>query len=176
MSKTTRSNRKEIVALTADDMVSCPIWEGTLAEKAVGPYEGELRPRADLDRYDPWMGTGVFVVRTKFRLADGTDHIGYSTPTPADIELEAGRLGYMQPAVFAEGGQQVPFWFVLEHDPPPDFATRYYETLGRTPDAVFPVTFETSVPVTGHEASGGEIGAFQGFVVHGASFEFFERR
>ncbi len=156
--------RKDVSQLTDDDLRACAIWELMLREKAVGPNEGEVRPRPDLAVHDSSVGTGVFAVRTSFRLADDTTAVGYCSPVPAAGIPRDDILGYLAPAIVSARGQ-VPFHVVLEHDPGEADVAWRYELLGRRPETVFPVEFAVDVPVASGETGSGVIESF-GFIVY----------
>jgi hypothetical protein len=70
--------------LTHDDLQRCAIWEEIGTED--GPYEGRLRPRADLSvAEDPESETGLFIVHTGFTLSDGSVLTGYCSPAPVAV-------------------------------------------------------------------------------------------
>jgi hypothetical protein len=87
----------------------------------------------------------MFIVEARFWLADGTQMRGYLTP-PADGGRE---LGTFQPQIVTEAGQ-VGFWCGRC---PPDTA-KAYRLLGRDAAGVFPVRFESAVPLVGGVVSG----------------------
>ena len=139
-----------------------------MREKAVGPNEGSVRPRPDLRRHDSAVGTGAFVVKTNFALADGSAFIGYCSPVSAEVPAEHV-LGYLAPAIVTDAGQ-VPFWFAADEGPRPEDVLPYYATLEREVDHVFPVSFEVAVPVADDEVTNGVIEAFWFLVYRGGEF------
>jgi hypothetical protein len=104
---------------------------------------GELDPTA-----------GMFVVRARFRLADGTEMRGYLTPP---VQGESG-LGTLQPIIVTPTGQVLFWWGRIE--PPRADIDRFYVLLGsRSSAGVFPVEFSSDVPIAGG-AVGGQVPGF----------------
>jgi hypothetical protein len=89
--------------------------------------------------------TGLFIARTQFLLANGTEHIGFCSPT------DDSGLDYMQPAIVTPDGP-VFFWF----DQPPSEETlqAQWRRLGVTHESIFPVHFRCTVPVDGRYITG----------------------
>lgn len=87
----------------------------------------------------------MFVVAASFWLADGTELRGYLTPSSSDDRS----LGVIQPQIVTENGQ-VSFWCGRC---PPDPA-RAYQLLDRKALSVFPIRFESAVPLLGGAVSG----------------------
>jgi hypothetical protein len=91
--------RKQVYKLTVDDLREHPVWEFALDEEGEkGQDEATVRPFVSSGSVDP--RAGMFVVRARFTLADGTPHVGYLTPgdDPHD-------LGTIQPQIITEQGQ-----------------------------------------------------------------------
>jgi hypothetical protein len=117
----------------------------------------------------------LFVVRTHFTLRDGTSHVGYSSPVPATDEAPDDLLGYLAPAIVTERGQ-VPFWFVVDSPPEPDFIRALYDRLARSRDQVWPVTFSADVKTRDDEVDTGTINEFQFLVSDGREFRLLRLR
>jgi hypothetical protein len=131
--------RKSVVDLTLADLTTSSVWEFALDEEGVeGQDETTVRPYAVDGPLDP--SAGMFVVRARFALADGTLMSGYLTPP---VQGEAG-LSTFQPIIIMPAGQ-VAFWCGMIV---PDAATiaKSYARLGKA-DAtqVFPLRFESAV-------------------------------
>jgi hypothetical protein len=130
-----------VVNLTLADLATSPVWEFALDEEEVeGQDETTVRPYAADGPLDP--SVGMFVVRARFALADGTLMSGYLTPP---VQGEAG-LSTFQPIVITPAGQVV-FWCGMIV---PDAATiaESYLRLGKTDASkVFPLRFESAVPL-----------------------------
>ena len=136
--------RKPVSELTIDDFLASPVWEFALDEESEeGQDETTVRPYSFTDALDSSAGT--FLVEAAFRLADGTSMRGYLTPPPADDPS----LGAIQPLIITERGQ-VGFWWGRL---PLDTASSY-EMLGRDAASVFPIHFESSVPLVTGPVSG----------------------
>ncbi|HKB40171.1 MAG TPA: hypothetical protein VKD72_27315 [Gemmataceae bacterium] len=123
--------------LTVQDLARCPIWryEGLSDESAtVSPAPAFEQPERE-----------VYIARTRFVLADGSEWWGYCSPT------DDSGLDYTQPVLLAPGGP-VRFWYAQEPaDPEPARACRL---LGKRPEQVFPARFECVVPFEGRFARG----------------------
>jgi len=139
---------------------------------AHAPYEGYARPRPDLDHYDSGVGTGIFLVATRFTLADGSELTGFSSPAPSNAGEDF--IGYAQPAITLPAAI-VPLWFLFEQEPPEDFARQYYSLLQRKEADVFPLDFVATVPIAGSQVAHGTVHSFQGVVYDGKDFRFVER-
>jgi hypothetical protein len=157
-------------SLTPVDLTTCAVWELTLREKAVGPNEGQVRPRPELVRYDDSASGGVYAVRTYFDLACGDRLVGYATPISDPPGPEEHRLGYFAPAITTERGQ-VPFWHVVEKEPSSADWEGALVRLGRSVDEVFPVRWRTDVPRVDGRHYEGQIDAFHFLVYGGEGFQ-----
>jgi hypothetical protein len=116
-------------------------------------------------------GSGIFLVKTRFVLADASVWTGYCVPSPQSEDENEDVLGYVLPAICTDAGQ-VPFWFVRDLtsadqvDQVVDVA-HLYAMLGR-PSAkeVFPASFASDVPIDEADVASGTIDGFtvMGFV------------
>lgn len=140
--------RKSVSELSTGDLETHPVWEFALDEEGEeGQDETTVRPHVLAGELDP--SAGMFVVRARFHLADGSEASGYLTPP---VQGDDG-LGTLQP-VIVTGSGQVPFWWgtIL---PPQEEIARSYQRLGRTsPAHVFPIRFSSDVPIVGGAVSG----------------------
>jgi hypothetical protein len=140
--------RRQVYELTVDDLEQHPVWEFALDEEGEeGQDEATVRPYEVHDLLDP--SDGMFIVRARITLADGTRMMGYLTP-PVQGD---STLGTLQPAVVV-GESQVSFWCgVLE--PKPTEIAESYALLGKSSaDQVFPLRFESDVDLVGGAISG----------------------
>lgn len=146
--------RKQVYDLLPQDLDECPVWEFALDEEGEeNQDEATVRPFSSISPVDPT--SGMFIVKAKFTLADGSLAYGYLTP-PASGDSD---LGTIQPVVVTALGQ-VGFW-CGGVAPPQESIAQSYSRLSKMPSQVFPITFESVVPV-----SGGAIhGALPGFLV-----------
>jgi hypothetical protein len=98
----------------------------------------------------------MFIVRASMTLAYGTRLIGYVTPSAAG----GADLSSCQPAVVVTD-DQVSFWrgmLALR----PDELSNSYALLGKaSPGQVFPIKFESDVPIAG----GPVVGEVPGFLI-----------
>lgn len=143
--------RKPVTELRPEDLKVHAVWEFTLDDHVrSGQTETYVQPFALAAPLDP--AAGMFAVRTRFTLAEGTEHTGYSTPVP---QCEAA-IPLMQPTIVTNKGQ-VPFWL---GDYPPGFdeLQQMLALLGeRDP---FPIRFACMVPMQG----GPVLGRIEGFM------------
>jgi hypothetical protein len=146
--RTSRRIRKQVYELTDQDLDRYPVWEFALDEEGEEEQdEATVRPyhlRGALD-----ASAGMFIVRARLTLADGTRMIGYLTPP---VQGDSG-LGKLQPAVAGPAGQ-VSFWCGVIA-PEPAVLAQCYRRLGRrSGPQVFPVRFESDVALVGGPVSG----------------------
>jgi hypothetical protein len=140
--------RKPVFKLDLEDLDLSPIWEFALDE------EGEPDQDETIVRPYPCPGAlapadGMFVVRARFQLADGTTMAGYLTPP---VQGDDG-LGTLQPIIVTPEGQ-VAFWHGLRA-PTQDEMGESYRRLGKSkPDQVFPIRFESEVQIIGGPVRG----------------------
>ncbi|HYN10338.1 MAG TPA: hypothetical protein VES67_23325 [Vicinamibacterales bacterium] len=139
--------RKPVFKLDLEDFILSPVWEFALDEEGepdqdettVRPYSRPGAPPVD----------GMFVVRARFQLADGTTMSGYLTPP---VQGDDG-LGTLQPIILTPDGQ-VAFWHGMRA-PTPDEIGESYRRLGKSsPDQVFPIRFESEVEIVGGPVRG----------------------
>jgi hypothetical protein len=147
--------RKQIEELTPADLEAYPIWEFAGDEEAAGQDEATVRPLAATFYNRQTYG----VVRTKFRLADGTLLTGFLTPPPPSDPNAP-----MLPQMITAAGH-VSLWFCLK--PSAKQLEILYGLLERTADEVFPVLYETDFPVENGPVSG-RMDGFQGYAGSGS--------
>jgi hypothetical protein len=140
--------RKPVNELTASDFLAAPVWEFALDEEGEeGQDETTVRPypiNGELDTTE-----GMFVIRARFALADGTIMQGYLTPPTPD---DSG-LGTLQPIILTPHGQVMFWWGSIT--PEPAHVAESYSRLGKTsPAEVFPVRYESAVPLKGGKVRG----------------------
>ena len=134
--------RKQVYELTAEDLDLHPAWEFALDEEGEEDQdEATVRPYILNGALDP--ENGMFVVRAHLTLADGTRITGYLTP-PVQGD---STLGTLQPAVVTSTGQ-VSFWCGMIA-PDETYIADCYASLGKSsPEQVFPIRFESDVPLS----------------------------
>lgn len=130
---------KRINELRTADLDRAPVWryEGAGDDSAVV----HATARTELTETE----TGVFIARTQFVLNNGTQHIGFCSPT------DDSGLDYLQPVILTECGP-VFFWF----DTPPSEESLHaqWHRLGSDHQTIFPVHFRCTVPVDGRYVTG----------------------
>jgi hypothetical protein len=149
--------RKQCNDLTADDLAAFPVWEFALDEEGVeGQDETTVRPFVFTGVLD--TSRGSFLVKADYTLADGSRSLGFLTPPPPSAARD---LGHVQPCIVTPSGH-VNFWYGAFPVTPEDVAAGY-SRLGKTDSAqVFPIKFESAVPLKG-ESVKGSIPGFLGF-------------
>lgn len=147
--------RKQVYELTPEDLDRYAVWEFALDEEGEeGQDEATVRPYEPHGPVDP--NDGMFIVRARLRLADGTQMCGYLTP-PAQGDAS---LGILQPAVVTGGGQ-VSFWCGVLAPNAAQVAASF-ACLGKSAASeVFPIRFESEVEIVG----GPVAGELEGFLV-----------
>ena len=87
----------------------------------------------------------TLIVSTQFTLADGSVHLGYSSP------VDSSGLDYVQPAIVTEDGH-VRFWF--DRAVSVAFLVQQWDPLHRREDEIFPIRWRSLVPVDGVTVTG----------------------
>jgi hypothetical protein len=135
--------RKQVYELTVQDFLDHAIWEFCSDEEGVeGQDEATVRPTIKTELTDELPGACVLAARVGF--AEGSSGAGYL------YNCEADDIGCVQPNLLVSASQ-VNFWlgwmrFI------PNAAERVqlgYQKIGKTKDAVFPISFESTSKVKG---------------------------
>lgn len=129
---------KQFADLTPADFQTAPVWVACQSVDDDEPWyddtdEETFRPR--LDPFPAHPSEGMLLIHAIGTLADGTRLPGFLTPA-----LEPDDLGTMQPHVFL-GGRRFGFWGGMLGVPEAQ-QTDFLNSLGKTPDQVFPILFE----------------------------------
>jgi hypothetical protein len=140
--------RRQVYELTRSDLERFPVWEFALDEEGEdGQDEATVRPYDPNGPLDP--ADGMFVVRAKMTLLDGTRMMGYLTP-PTREEKD---LSTVQPVVVVPNGQVLFWWGMIV--PPSAHVAKSYALLGKaSPAQVFPLRFESDVHLIGGPVAG----------------------
>ena len=146
--------RKQVYDLLPRNLEEFPVWEYALDEEGEkNQDEATVRPCTAEDLASETARS--FIVRARFTLADGTHAEGYiTTPPPDDLTL-----GAIQPVVVTARGQVV-FW-CGSIAPSAEQLARNYSLLARASSHIFPLTFESAVPLQ----RGSVRGVIPGFLV-----------
>jgi hypothetical protein len=140
---------KQVYELSVQDFLDHPIWEFCSDEEGVeGRDEATVRPTTKTKLTAELPGACVLAAKVGF--ADGSSGAGYL------YNCEEDDIGCVQPNLLA-GASQVNFWlgwlrFI------PNAAERVqlgYRKIGKTKDAVFPISFESTLKVKGRALKGG---------------------
>jgi hypothetical protein len=133
--------RKQVSDLTEADFALSSTWEFALDEEGEeGQDEATVRPYAISGELDP--KAGMFVVRARFALADGVVMRGYLTPP---VQGDCG-LSTLQPIIVTPAGQ-VAFWCGMIVPTPEQIAESYLRLGQSCVSKVFPIRFESAVPL-----------------------------
>jgi hypothetical protein len=140
--------RKQVYDLTVADLDQHAVWEFALDEEGEeGQDEATVRPHESRGVLDP--SDGMFIVRARLQMADGTQLKGYLTPP---VQGDAS-LGTLQPAVVLATGQ-VTFWCGMLA-PEAAWIAASYARLGKSSASqVFPLKFESDVALVGGPVTG----------------------
>jgi hypothetical protein len=135
--------RKQVYELTTQDFLDHPIWEFRSDEEGVdGQDEATVRPASKTELTNELPGACVVAARVGF--ADGSSGAGYL------YNCEKEGIGCVQPNLLA-GASQVNLWLGLLSFIPnaAEQVQLGYKTLGKTKEAVFPLSFESTLNVNG---------------------------
>src|SRR6266496_1196789 len=137
--------RKQVYELTLSDFKEFPVWEFALDEEGEeGQDEATVRPFGLKVPLDP--SEGMFVVQAEFLLADGTKMQGYLSPAPQN------ELGHLQPIIITKT-DQISFWSGIRR-PSQESINSSYNSLGKSPEQIFPLVFKTNVDLLGGTIEG----------------------
>lgn len=137
------SIRKQVYELTVQDFLDHPIWEFCSDEEGVeGQDEATVRPTNKTELTNEFPGACVLAAKVGF--ADGSSGAGYL------YNCEDDDIGCVQPNLLVDASQ-INFWlgwlrFI------PNAAERVqleYQKIGKSKDAVFPISFESTPKVKG---------------------------
>jgi hypothetical protein len=147
---------KQFGTLTQDDFHQAPVWAGVHSLDHGEPWYDDT----DEETFRPWIqGTpvdpsqGMFLVRSRITLSDGSQFPGFLTPVPGTGEVKESELGMVQPHLFLSDGRAISFWggmtgFSL------DARREIFSMLGKKPDQVFPLRFAADPGLTLGKQSG----------------------
>jgi hypothetical protein len=140
--------RKQVSDLTDADFSLSAVWEFALDEEGdEGQDEATVRPYAVSGALDPVAG--MFVVRARFSLADGTVMRGYLTP-PSQGD---STLATLQPIIITPAGQII-FWCGMIVPTAQQIAGSYLRLGKSSASGVFPIRFESAVPLRDRQVRG----------------------
>ena len=140
--------RKPVDSLTAADFINYPAWEYAIGEEHLpGQDETTVRPYTGVVPINP--DHGLVIVRAAFQLADGTTLPGtlYAQGT------ESRGLADIQPVILLETGENILFWHGAIKPTDQEIA-KYLEMLGRTPEQIFPIHYQSEIAIIGGNIAG----------------------
>ena len=152
---------KQYGDLTITDFERHPVWVCVHVLDYDEPWYGEtneetFRPWSEELPVDPSFG--MFLVRSRMVLADGTQFAGFITPTRGTGEVTDSDLGLVQPHVFSKTGSLISFWGGLFGLSDVE-KQKVYAMLERSPSQVFPISFKAEPGI----ALGRQSGCLRGF-------------
>jgi hypothetical protein len=130
---------KRLHDLTPADFEHVAVW------RYVGPNDDVAMVRATERTSLGELDDDVFIARTQFQLANGTQHVGFCSPS-----AEEG-LHVLQPVIVTAEGLAF-----FHFDAPPSHETleRQWRLLGGGREQVFPIHFRCLVPLDGRYVTG----------------------
>lgn len=137
-----RRIRKQMFDLSAEDFGECAVWEFCLDEEDLdGQDEETVRPSAL--RELPANSMGSFLVAADVEFGDGTKGFGFLFSDELDV-ISAW------PAVFI-GEKTVQFQIPgsFSNEKAEECKEQYYRDLGMDRQSVFPISFNSLIPVAG---------------------------
>ena len=139
---------RQFGTLTGTDFDRVPIWLAC----HVADYDEPWYEETDEETFRPWDGEipvepqgGMYLVKATATLADGSSLPGFLTPA------DGNDLGSAQPQLFA-GAAMVSFWGGVMGVPEQQRAA-FYASLGKAPDAVFPILFSVAPGLVREQAA-----------------------
>jgi hypothetical protein len=146
---------KQFGDLSVADFDRHPVWVSCHGEDDGQPWYDET----DEETFRPWAGVlpvgqadGMFLVRTTFKLRDGSQFPGFITPAFYETDL-----GVLLPHMFV-GDRCFRFWGGM-FGVPAGQQLAFFSDLGKDKDAVFPIRFAADPGL----ATGAATGQIMGF-------------
>lgn len=131
--------RKGYTKFTREDFEESPVWELQHALTTAEPYKGEIPFKADPSR--------AFFVRTRFTLADKTRMTGWTMICVPPYEVNG-----LNPTILTDQG---PVDLTkLAKQPKQKDVEEAFRRIGKTAEKIFPLQFESDVPVPKGPARG----------------------
>ena len=135
---------RRYTAFSPEDFAMHPVWiccYGLDQEEAWANELDEItyRPWTDTKPYSRQSSAVEVVVRTTFRLADGTILSGFATPPHPAWGGRGRDLASTQPTIFLPDGTRASFWTGIP--PTGEMKRRFYSALAKEAQSVFPIRF-----------------------------------
>jgi hypothetical protein len=130
---------KRLHDLTPSDVERVAVWRYDGANDDVAMVRATERDA--LSKHD----ADVFIARTQFHLANGTQHLGFCTPSDEES------LDVLQPVIVT--GEGLAF-FYFEEPPSHETLERQWQLLGAGHEQIFPIHFRCLVPLDGRFITG----------------------
>ena len=162
---------KQCWELSAEDFARYPIWQPVHNLDVDEPWYDET----DEETFRPWTGSlpaepaDYSLVRTSFTLDDGTPLQGYACPYQQNSLAD---LGEIQPVVFLPDDTAVGFYLGMFEDPDRE-GQAFCQALGKSAEAIFPITYQIEPGLVTAEIPAGTIPGF--LVLSQISEEYFSR-
>jgi len=130
---------KRLTDLTPADIERVAVWLYDGSSDDVARVRATDRSElADMD-------DNIFIARTQFVLANGTQHIGFCSPSSVET------LDVIQPVIVTPGGL---VYFYFEEPPSHEMLDTQWRRLGVGHEQIFPVHFRCLVPLDGRYITG----------------------
>lgn len=157
-----RPELRQFGELTQQDFDRFAVWVGVHA------FDSQDEPwyeETDEETFRPWLEEipvnpeeGMFLIRARLILSDGTEFGGFITPAIGIGEATDSNLGEIQPHLFSPNSKWIRFWGGM-----PGFSDEakesVYKLLERSSDKIFPIRFEAIPGLT----TGIQSGKVRGF-------------
>lgn len=130
---------KRLADLTPADLEQVAVWS------YVGETDDVARVRATERQELSENDSDVFIARTQFVLANGTQHLGFCSPS------EETALDVIQPVIVTAEGL---VFFYFEEPPSHESLEQQLRRLGAGREQIFPIHFRCLVPIDGRCITG----------------------
>jgi len=130
---------KRLADLTVSDLERVAVWLYNGSSDDVARVRATERTELS-DAED-----GIFIARTQFVLANGSQHIGFCSPSSVET------LDVVQPVIVTPEGL---VYFYFEEPPSNEMLERQWRLLGAGHEQIFPIHFRCLVPLDGHYITG----------------------
>lgn len=133
---------KQFRDMTNEDFSLYPVW----VQCHIIDHNEDWIDETDEETFRPWIGKlpvdpneAMYLVKTNFILADGTECKGFITPQEQNTEIN---LGIQHPNIITDNGELVCFWYgALPQNYIDNMIKAVYIKLGKKPEEIFPISY-----------------------------------